>query len=82
MGAGAILGFSVSTRVSLIMDAELTLVMPALPNPPNAGIFFPDRSASRRACCSSLDFLLISALASRSWVWRHTAQGAHHTLTR
>lgn len=67
-GAGVILGFSGSTMVSVMMDPEEMLVMPALPKPPKAGTFFPERSASRLACCSSLAFLLISALASLSWV--------------
>lgn len=65
-GAGVILGFSGSRMVSVMMDPEETLVMPALPKPPKAGTFFPERSASLLACCSSLAFLLISALASLS----------------
>lgn len=67
-GVGVILGFSGSTMVSVIMDPEETLVMPPLPKPPKAGTFFPERSASFLACWSSLAFLLISALASLSWV--------------
>lgn len=65
-GAGVIFGFSGSTIVSVMMDPEETLVMPALPKPPKAGTFLPERSASLLACCSSLAFLLISALASLS----------------
>lgn len=67
-GAAVILGFSGSTMESVMMDPEEMLLIPALPKPPNAGTFFPDRSASLLACCSSFAFLLISALASRSWV--------------
>lgn len=73
-GAAVILGFSGSMMVSVMMVPEDTLVMPALPNPPKAGTFFPERSASLLACCSSLAFLLISALASRSWVCRITKE--------
>lgn len=73
-GAGVILGFSGSTMVSVMMDPEEMLVMPALPKPPKAGTFFPERSASLLACCSSLAFLLISALASLSWVCGSTKQ--------
>jgi len=64
--AAVTLGFSGSTMVSVMMEPEETPIMPALPKPPNAGTFFPERSASLRACCSSLAFLLISAFASRS----------------
>lgn len=68
-GAGVILGFSGSTMVSVMRDPDDMLL--TLPNPPNAGTFFPERSASLLACCSSFAFLLISALASRSWVCKH-----------
>lgn len=64
---GADLGFSGSTIVSVIMVAGL--LIPELPKPPKPGAFLPARSASRLACCSSLAFRLISAFASRSWVW-------------
>ena len=67
-GAATILGFSGSMMVSVIMDPEEMLLIPLLPKPPNAGTFLPERSASLLACCSSLAFLLISALASLSWV--------------
>ncbi|KAG9348556.1 hypothetical protein JZ751_002292 [Albula glossodonta] len=68
MGTGATLGFSGSMSVSVMMVVGLPPPIPVLPNPPKPGAFFPERSASRRACCSSFAFLRISALASRSWV--------------
>lgn len=64
---GADLGFSGSITESVMMVAGL--LIPELPKPPKPGAFLPARSASRLACCSSLAFRLISALASRSWVW-------------
>ena len=62
------MGFSGSMMVSVMIDPEDMLLIPVLPNPPKAGTFFPERSASRLICCSSLAFRRISALASRSWV--------------
>lgn len=64
---GTDLGFSGSIIESVMMVAGL--LIPELPKPPKPGVFLPVRSASRLACCSSLAFRLISAFASRSWVW-------------
>lgn len=67
-GAGATLGFSGSI-VSVIMVADVTLLMLELPNPPKPGDFFPARSASCLARCSSLALRFISARASPSLVF-------------
>lgn len=60
--------------VSVIMAAVLPPETAELPNPPNPGAFLPCLSASLRACCNSFALRRISALASRSWVYkkRHT----------